>query len=105
IMNGGGQRHSLSMSVCVFTHWTPNNPELSAAWRNFARSCPHAPYRAAAVKAPHVSGRTEWSMPSVLQRQHGTRTQPQKEAACPELKCSANGSTAIMPSVVASPCS
>ncbi|EAX77202.1 hypothetical protein TVAG_014790 [Trichomonas vaginalis G3] len=40
IMNGGGQRHSLSMSVCVFTHWTPNNPELSAAWRNFARSCP-----------------------------------------------------------------
>ncbi|RNC37805.1 structural maintenance of chromosome protein 4 [Trypanosoma cruzi] len=39
-MNGGGQRHSLSISVCVFTHWTPNNPELSAAWRNFARSCP-----------------------------------------------------------------
>ncbi|KAF8292053.1 hypothetical protein TcYC6_0118900 [Trypanosoma cruzi] len=25
-------------------------------------------------------------------------------AACPELKCSANGRTAIMPSVVASPC-
>ncbi|RNC38266.1 hypothetical protein TcCL_NonESM12496 [Trypanosoma cruzi] len=40
IMNGGGQRHSLSMSVCVFTHWTRNNPEQSAAWRNFARSCP-----------------------------------------------------------------
>ncbi|KAF5215277.1 hypothetical protein ECC02_012049, partial [Trypanosoma cruzi] len=41
IMNGGSQRHSLSISVCVFTHWTPNNPELSAAWRNFASSCPH----------------------------------------------------------------
>ncbi|KAF8278321.1 hypothetical protein TcYC6_0023960 [Trypanosoma cruzi] len=41
IVNGGSQRHSLSISVCVFTHWTPNNPELSAAWRNFASSCPH----------------------------------------------------------------
>ncbi|KAF5214974.1 hypothetical protein ECC02_012381 [Trypanosoma cruzi] len=41
IVNGGGQRHSLSLSVCVFTHWTPNNPELSAACRNFASSCPH----------------------------------------------------------------
>ncbi|KAF5214542.1 hypothetical protein ECC02_012849 [Trypanosoma cruzi] len=41
ITNGGSQRHSLSISVCVFTHWTPNNPELSAAWRNFASSCPH----------------------------------------------------------------
>ncbi|KAF5213939.1 hypothetical protein ECC02_013505 [Trypanosoma cruzi] len=40
-MNVGSQRHSLSLSVCVFTHWTPNNPELSAAWRNFASSCPH----------------------------------------------------------------
>ncbi|KAF8288891.1 hypothetical protein TcBrA4_0005220 [Trypanosoma cruzi] len=39
-MNGGSQRHSLSMYVCVCTHWTPNNPELSAAWRNFASSCP-----------------------------------------------------------------
>ncbi|RNF02375.1 structural maintenance of chromosome protein 4, partial [Trypanosoma cruzi] len=34
------QGHSLSMYVCVCTHWTPNNPELSAAWRNFASSCP-----------------------------------------------------------------
>ncbi|KAF5214495.1 hypothetical protein ECC02_012895 [Trypanosoma cruzi] len=41
IVNGGSHRHSLSISVCVFTHWTPNNPELSAAWRNFASSCPH----------------------------------------------------------------
>ncbi|EKG06015.1 hypothetical protein TCSYLVIO_002902 [Trypanosoma cruzi] len=39
-MNGGSQRHSPSMYVCVCTHWTPNNPELSAAWRNFASSCP-----------------------------------------------------------------
>ncbi|KAF8307490.1 hypothetical protein TcBrA4_0018240 [Trypanosoma cruzi] len=48
IMNGGSQ-HSLSMYVCVFTHWTPNNPELSAAWRNFASSCPQC-----SCEPPHV---------------------------------------------------
>ncbi|KAF8288090.1 hypothetical protein TcBrA4_0018070 [Trypanosoma cruzi] len=35
IMNGGSQRHSLSMYVCVFTHWTPNNPELSCCLEEF----------------------------------------------------------------------
>ncbi|RNC54754.1 hypothetical protein TcCL_ESM07811 [Trypanosoma cruzi] len=60
--------------------------------------------RVAAVTFPHVSGRTECSRPSPLQRQHATRTLPHQEAACPELKLSANGRTAIMPSAVVSPC-
>ncbi|EAN95972.1 hypothetical protein TcCL_ESM11688 [Trypanosoma cruzi] len=60
--------------------------------------------RVAAVTATDEPGRSEWSRPSVLQRQHGTRTRPHREAGCLQLKMSANGSTAIMPSAVASPC-
>ncbi|KAF8279125.1 hypothetical protein TcYC6_0003660 [Trypanosoma cruzi] len=39
-MNGGSQRHSLSISVCVFMHWTPNNPELIRCLEEFRELLP-----------------------------------------------------------------
>ncbi|KAF8279904.1 hypothetical protein TcBrA4_0099080 [Trypanosoma cruzi] len=47
--------------------------------------------RVAAVTFPQESGRTEWSRPSVLRRQHATSVLSYREAACPELMFSANG--------------
>ncbi|RNC40006.1 exo-alpha-sialidase [Trypanosoma cruzi] len=53
---------------------------------------------------PEESRRTECSRPSLLRRQHATSVLSYREAACPELNCSANGRNAIMPSSVFSPC-
>ncbi|KAF8307019.1 hypothetical protein TcBrA4_0020880 [Trypanosoma cruzi] len=54
--------------------------------------------------SPQKSRRTEWSRPSVLRRQHATSVLSYREAACPELTCSANGRSAIIPFAVFSPC-
>ncbi|KAF8277910.1 hypothetical protein TcYC6_0005230 [Trypanosoma cruzi] len=54
--------------------------------------------------SPQESRRTEWSRPSLLRRQHATSVLSYREAACPELKCSTNGRTAIIPFAVFSPC-
>ncbi|RNC38511.1 hypothetical protein TcCL_NonESM12234 [Trypanosoma cruzi] len=53
---------------------------------------------------PQESRRTEWSRPSLFQRQPATSVLFYREAACPVLNCSANGRTAIMPFAVFSPC-
>ncbi|RNC39248.1 hypothetical protein TcCL_NonESM11424, partial [Trypanosoma cruzi] len=53
--------------------------------------------------SPQKSRRTECSRPSLLRRQHATSVLSYREAACPVLKCSANGRTAIIPFAVFSP--
>ncbi|RNF02057.1 hypothetical protein TcG_11314 [Trypanosoma cruzi] len=60
--------------------------------------------RVAAVTFPQEYGRNEWSRPNLFQRQHATSVLSYREAACPELTFSANGSTEIILFAVFSPC-